>query len=850
MDLIIIDGNSLANRAFYAMPPLKNKNGLVCNAIFGFCNILVKLITENKPKYFAVAFDAHKPTFRHEKYAEYKAGRNAMPEELVVQMPLLQELLRDMGIKVLIKDGIEADDIVGTLAKRFDLDTVIVSGDKDLLQLIDEHTKVWLTRKGISETEVFDLAHFREVYGFEPPQMVDLKSMMGDSSDNIPGIAGVGEKTALEFMHTFGSLDNLYAHIDELKGAKRDKVEKSRDMAYLSYDLATIDTHSDIDCELDELSFHFPFDNVVKQKFADYEFTSLLRRNIFEDNAEIVKESIVECENIEVASLKQLNEIAKAHSNADTIALHYEKYYDAFHFAFDLNTNYFVILDKIKDEARAYFDLLVPFIQNDNVEKVYFKYKKQKHFFDDFGIAIKMPCFDVALAQYLIDPSVKFEIIDKAFDYLGLEIKHMGVGILQAKNILNPKIDEMGFDELYYNLELRLEDVLFDMEQEGIKVDRAILLELTTTFSSQIDEIVDKIYELAGEKFNINSTLQLAEVLFDKLKIPLPKNKKRSTNIEILQEIENEHPIVPLLMRYRKVQKIVSTYLDGLIPHLDANDIIHTEFNQTMATTGRLSSVNPNLQNIPTRDDEGKSLRKMFVVKSSDNIFISADYSQIELRLLAHYSEDEKLVNAFKAGHDIHIYTASEIFHTPIDEVTPSMRRIAKTVNFGIIYGMSDFGLSQGLQIPRREAKHYIETYFEKYSGVKDYMERVVEQARKDGFVSTMFGRKRYIPELQSRNKIVEKLGERIAMNSPLQGTESDIIKIAMINIYEKFKENNLQSKLILQIHDELIVEAKDSEKDIVCKILKEQMENVVELKVPLTVNLSYGKSWFDLDKE
>ncbi len=847
VDLIIIDGNSLANRAFYAMPPLKNKSGLVCNAIFGFCNILVKLITENNPKYFAVAFDAHKPTFRHEKYAEYKAGRNAMPEDLVTQMPLLQNLLRDMGIKVLIKDGIEADDIVGTLAKRFNLNSVIVSGDKDLLQLVDENTTVWLTRKGISETEVFDLTHFRDVYGFEPPRMVDLKAMMGDSSDNIPGIAGVGEKTALEFMHSYGSLDNLYAHIDELKGAKHDKVANGRDMAYLSYELATIDTNSEIECTIDELSFHFPFSNVVKEKFADYEFTSLLKRDIFDDGAEIVKEHSNTCENVEVATLEQLREIVKNHANADTFVAHYEKYYDALHFAFDLKTNYFISLNNVKENTKQYFDLLVPFIQNDKIDKVYFKYKKQKHFFAKFGIDINMPCFDIALAQYIIDPSVKFEIIDKAFDYLGLDINFMGVGILQAKDILKPKIDDLGLRELYYNLELKLEDVLFDMEKEGIKVDRNILLELTKNFSAQIENIVEQIYALAGEKFNINSTQQLAEILFDKLRIPLPKNKKRSTNIEILQEIENEHPIVPLLMRYRKVQKIVSTYLDGLVQHLDNNDIIHTEFNQTMATTGRLSSVNPNLQNIPTRDDEGKSLRKMFVVKSDDNIFISADYSQIELRLLAHYSQDEKLVKAFKTGHDIHIYTASEIFHTPIDEVTPSMRRIAKTVNFGIIYGMSDFGLAQGLQISRKEAKHYIETYFEKYSGVKVYMENCVEQARKEGFVSTMFGRKRYIPELQSKNKIVEKLGERIAMNSPLQGSESDIIKIAMINIANKFKEFKLQSKLILQIHDELIVEAKESEKNIVSKILKEEMENVVTLNVPLTVDLSCGKSWFDL---
>ncbi len=849
MDLIIIDGNSLANRAFYAMPPLKNKNGLVCNAIFGFCNILVKLINENKPKYFAVAFDAHKPTFRHEKYAEYKAGRNAMPEDLVTQMPLLQDLLRDMGIKVLIKDGIEADDIVGTIAKRFNLDTAIVSGDKDLLQLVDENIKVWLTRKGISETEVFDEAHFREVYGFEPPKMVDLKSMMGDSSDNIPGIAGVGEKTALEFMHTYGSLDNLYAHVDELKGAKREKVANGKDMAYLSYDLATIDTNSDIGCELNELEYPFPFSNVVKQRFTDYEFTSLLKRDIFENAGDVAAETVASCENVEVTSVSQMAEIVKRHESAKLFTAHYEKYYDALHFAFDVDTNYFVAAVSEKENASEYVKLLEPILWDDNIEKVFFKYKKQKHFFVDYEVDLKMPCFDIALAQYLIDASVKFEIIDKAFDYLGLDIAHIGVGLLKAKALLEPKIQELELSNLYYDIELKLEDVLFDMEQEGIKVDRATLLELSNNFSSEIDAITDEIHSLAGEKFNVNSTQQLAEVLFDKLKIPLPKNKKRSTNIEILQEIEHEHPIVPLLMRYRKVQKIVSTYLDGLIPHLDKSDIVHTEFNQTMAATGRLSSVNPNLQNIPTRDEEGKSLRKMFVVKSNDNIFISADYSQIELRLLAHYSEDEKLVNAFKAGHDIHMYTASEIFHVDIADVTPSMRRIAKTVNFGIIYGMSDFGLSQGLQITRKEAKHYIETYFEKYHGVKEYMENCVTKAREVGYVTTMYGRKRYVPELQSRNKVVEKLGERIAMNSPLQGTESDIIKIAMINIAKRFADNNLKSKLILQIHDELVIEAKESEKEIVSKILKEEMENVIELKVPLTVNLSCGKTWYDLDK-
>ena len=846
MDLIIIDGNSLANRAFYAMPPLKNKNGLVCNAIFGFCNILVKLITENKPKYFAVAFDAHSPTFRHKLYPEYKAGRNAMPEDLVTQMPLLQELLRKMNIKVLIKDGIEADDIVGTISKRFNVNTVIVSGDKDLLQLIDYKTTVWLTKKGISEIEEFDEKHFEEVYGFEPIKIIDLKSMMGDSSDNIPGISG--EKTALDFMHNFGSLDALYNNVDTLTGAKHDKVVNSKDLAYLSYELATIDTNADIECELEELNYDFPFNNEVKDKFTEYEFTSLLKRDIFNDKNSVNNiQPISNCTNTEVLTIEQLDEIISSHPTPKRFCCHYEKYYDEYHFAFDTTENFYFITEKIGDKLKDFLLKLMPYIENDKVAKCYFKYKKQKHYLHKFGLSINMPCFDVALAQYLVDASVRFEIIDKAFDYLGLNIKTMAVGILQAQDILEPKLKEMEVDKLYNNIELKLEDILFKMEVEGMKVDRKTLVELSLKFNTKMDEIVEQIYELAGEKFNINSTKQLAEILFDKLKLTLPKGKKRSTSVEVLQELENDHPIVALLMQYRKIAKIVGTYLDGLIPHLDENDIVHTEFNQTMATTGRLSSTNPNLQNIPTKDEEGKSLRKMFICKNENNLLLSADYSQIELRLLAHFSNDPKLVNAFKQGHDIHAFTASEIFNVSLDEITPQMRRIAKTVNFGIIYGISDYGLSQSLNISRAEAKQFIQKYFERYEGVKEYMEKCVEQAKQDGFVMTMFGRKRFVPELHSQNKTIQKFGERVAMNTPLQGTESDIIKIAMIQIDEKLNKLNLKSKMILQIHDELIFECPKEEIDIVSNILKEIMENIVKLNVPLTINIDVGKSWYDI---
>ena len=848
MDLIIIDGNSLANRAYYAMPPLKNKNGLVVNAIFGFCNILVKLITENNPKYFAVAFDAHAKTFRHNLYPEYKAGRYAMPEDLVTQMPLLQDLLRLMNIKVLIKDGIEADDIVGTISKRFNISSVIVSGDKDLLQLIDDNTTVWLTKKGISETEIFDENHFRSVYGFEPKKIIDLKAMMGDSSDNIPGIIGVGEKTALDYMHNYGSLDGLYQNVDSITGAKHDKIVNGKELAYLSYKLATIDTNADIECSLEDLKYEFPFNDDVKAKFAEYEFTTLLKRDIFKSKDSITQPTNLKvCENCEITTIDELDKILQSHPTPKRFCCHYEKYYDSFHFAFDTNENFYFITEKIGENTKQFLLKLMPYIENPNISKCYFKYKKQKHYFAKFGLDINMPCFDVALAQYLVDASVRFEIIDKAFDYLGLNIKTMGSGILEAQDILEPKLKEMKLDELYKNIELKLEDILYKMEVEGIKVDRKILVELSNKFTSQMDEIIEQIYNIAGEKFNINSTKQLADILFDKLQLPLPKGKKRSTNVEVLQELEYAHPIVSLIMRYRKIAKIVGTYLDGLIPHLDENDIVHTEFNQTMATTGRLSSTNPNLQNIPTKDEEGKSLRKMFVCKNENNLFLSADYSQIELRLLAHYSNDPKLVNAFKLGHDIHSYTASEIFNVNLNDVTQQMRRIAKTVNFGIIYGISDYGLSQSLNMSRAEAKQYIEKYFNNYQGVKEYMTQCVEKAKQDGFVTTMFGRKRFIPELNSRNRTAQKFGERVAMNTPLQGTESDIIKIAMIKIDEELTKQKLKSKMILQIHDELMFECPKEEIEIISKMLKDIMEHIVQLNVPLTINIDIGKTWYDV---
>lgn len=836
--LIVIDGNSIMNRAFYALPPLTSSDGKPTNAVFGFCNILFKIISEASPTNMVVAFDVGKPTFRHLMYDGYKATRHKMPEDLAEQMPMIKDVLKTLGIKVLQKEGIEADDIIGTISKRFECPTIIVTGDRDCLQLVDNSTCVWLTKKGISEIDMLNNENFKEKMGIVPSQIIDLKAMMGDSSDNIPGIPGIGEKSAYEFLGQYQTVEGLYENVDKLTGAKEKKVREGKDLAFLSKTLATIKTDCDIDCDFEQTKFSLPFSAQAVELFRKLQFTSLLKKETFFNN-ESKNDLKIEKNNAKTLVLnseKEINDILqKNNSGIFSIIFDGEK----IQFAFDENINYSCDMKN----ASLFERILV----NSKIQKIFYNAKLiHRQLFSNIDKFENF--FDVLIASHIVEGS---EIKENKKIAQNLEKYGAGdnyaVALINAKEILSKKLAEMGLDKLYYDVELPLSNVLYEMEKSGIKVDTKILVELSNSYKTMLAEIEQKIFILAGEKFNINSPKQLAVVLFDKLEIPTYNNSKRSTSVDVLESLENKHPIISLIMRYRKLTKLVSTYLDGFMKFVSQDGLVHTEFEQTITATGRLSSTNPNLQNIPIKDEDGKLLRKMFVPKNESNVFISADYNQIELRLLAHFSKDPMLVDAFNKNLDIHTSTASEIFDVAFDSVTPEMRRSAKSVNFGIIYGISDYGLSQNLKIPPKSAKEYIEKYFKTYPKVKEYMTNTIEKAKKNGYVCTLLGRKRYIPEIQSSNKNIMKFGERIAMNTPLQGTGSEIIKLAMNSMFQKMNELKLKAKLILQIHDELIIECPMGECEIVKKLLVDTMQNIVKLDVPLPVELGIGKSWYEI---
>ena len=832
-DLVIIDGNSLVNRAFYALPLLATSTGKIYNAVYGFCNILIKLITEDKPDFIVVAFDAAKKTFRNEMFKDYKGTRKGMPEELAVQMPVLKDVLKKMNIKTVEKVGIEADDIIGTLSRRFDdVHSIIVTGDRDSLQLINSHTDVWLTKHGISQILELNERQLKEEFGLYPYQIVDLKSLMGDASDNIPGVRGIGEKTAMNLLNTYDTMPNVYAHIDEINGKTREKLIEGKEMAELSYKLATIVTDCDFDCKLEDCTYDFPFSQEVKRAFDEYEFRSLVKREeLFNIDASATQLRANEVE----LNTTQLGSLLNS-TNLDKLSF-YTKDKRAW-LALDKNTQY------VFDADQQNMQTLKPTLEDKSSLKIFYNKKATMHFLDDFDIKPKNSV-DVSLGVYLINSNIREDDPKYTLDYVGLSGDTIATSLIEAWDYLTKTLPQKGMEKLYHQIELPLVDVLYDMECTGINIDNDVLDELRPMYADEAKRIEQQIYDLAGCEFNISSPKRLGEILFDELKLNDYDNKKHSTAVEKLQLIVNDHPIVDLILRYRKITKIVSTYIDGMKVWIKPDNKIHTTFNQALTVTGRLSSTEPNLQNLPIRSEEGKELRKMFVPSSPQNVLVSADYSQIELRLLAHYSNDPVLLDAYKTGRDIHSATASQIFGVPLEQVTPLQRRTAKAVNFGIIYGISPFGLARNLGISQKVAKEYIDKYFETYPTIKEFMNHSVEEAQQKGFVSTMFGRIRNI-DLHVENKQTLAFNERAAMNMPLQGTASDIIKLAMINIFNEIKKRNLKTKMLLQIHDELIFDTPKDELDEVLTLVREQMENVVQLNVPLTVSISYGKNLYE----
>lgn len=846
--LVLIDGNSLINRAFYATPPLSAKDGTPTNAVYAFVNMLVRIIGDIKPQYILVAFDRKEPTFRHEMYADYKGTRKPMPEDLRPQIDLMKKVLDTMGISRYEQAGIEADDIIGSMAKRYKGDTIIITGDKDSFQLVDETTSVYFTRRGITETEIYSNDNFKEKTGIEPIQIIDLKSMMGDSSDNIPGIAGVGEKTALSLVEKYGSLENLYSHIDELSGKLKEKVENSKDIAYLSKTLATINVKLDIPVKDEDMGYSFPFGAATKKLFIDLDFKNVLRREeLFLADDEIsvsVKKNKELPEIIEVNDVVSLPKFDEDKLLAVNLGDNLNVYDGEKEYKINITDNFF---DKgiMYGEAVRYLEKLV---EKDKRNFIVYAKKDLRTELNKFKVAFNAFAYDVAIEKYLADFSGKDEKLSEVIAAYDLDKDRIGWSLNEIHDRLFEKLKTENMLDLYEKVELPLSDVLFSMERSGFKVDVATLNEMANEYDKRIAVIAEKIDEYAGEKVNPNSPKQLGKILYDKLGLISGKKKGNpSTSADVLEKIADKHPIVPLILKYRQLQKLNSTYIKGFRPLIDEDTgLIHTCFNQTLTTTGRLSSKEPNLQNIPVREQEGKEIRKLFVSSFENGKIVGADYSQIELRLLAHFSKCQPLIDAFLSGKDIHRITASQVFGVGEDQVTPEMRRSAKAVNFGIIYGISDYGLSEQLKISPKKAGEYIAKYFDAYPHVKEYMNSNVEFARKNGYVSTLLGRKRYIPEINSSNFNLRSFGERAAMNMPLQGTAADVIKIAMIKVANRIKKEGLRSRLILQVHDELIVDTAEDEVEEVKNILVEEMQSAVTLSVPLTVETECGTRWFD----
>lgn len=849
--LILLDSNSLINRAYYALPNLSTHSGQFTGAIFGYMNMLMKIVSTYDPTHIIATFDRKAPTFRKSMYDGYKATRKPMPTELASQLAPLKEILAAMNIPILEMDGYEADDIIGTLAKRFAVETYIVTGDKDSLQLIDDTTTVLLTKKGITEIAFYD-EKMLAGEGLAPSQIIDLKSLMGDASDNIPGVAGVGEKTARDLLAKYGTLDGVYAHIDEIKGKLQEKLVNSKDMAYLSYDLATINVHSPVEFDdLDKAKFKPVFSEEVKRLLKALELTKIADRMTFdgEDSESAARQAEVFLPQVkDIDSLDGLGEVISHIIIKGKFAFSLSRRITV---ATDEECFNIVIADNLFGEGINYsefIDAMKGVFESADIIKVCYDLKNNMHVLSNDGVDIVGAQSDVLLKAYLVDANRNYKSEQELFNAYNLPEGEEAALIYYIDNIIDKELEEKNLVKLYQDVELPLVGVLFDMENQGFSVDVDVLNDLNKKFSAELDGLLSEIMELAGKPFNVNSTQQLASVLFEDLGLKTGKKTKRgySTNVDVLNSIKNQHPIVPLILRQRELAKLKSTYLDGMLPLIDSKKKIHTIFKQTVTSTGRLSSTEPNLQNIPIRKSDGKLIRKMFVA-SEGNVLVCADYSQIELRLMAQFSGDKTMIDAFNNNIDIHRTMASKVFGVPIEMVTDEMRRQSKAVNFGIIYGISDFGLSEDLGVPVYMARDFIAGYFATYPKVKEYMDKCVEIAKEQGYVTTYLNRRRDIPELKATNYNVRSFGERVAMNMPLQGSASDIIKVAMLKVHKALKEGGFKAKLIMQVHDELIIDCPVDEEERVHRLLVENMQNITpDFDVKLIADCSSGKSWLE----
>ncbi len=850
--LILLDSNSLINRAFYALPNLSTHSGQYTGAIFGYINMLMKIVSTYNPTHIIATFDRKAPTFRKAMYAGYKATRKPMPTELASQLAPLKEILSAMNIPIVEMDGYEADDIIGTLAKRFAVETFVVTGDKDSLQLIDDTTTVLLTKKGITEIVYYDKAMLASE-GLVPSQIIDLKSLMGDSSDNIPGVTGVGEKTAMDLLAKYTTLDGVYAHLNEIKGKLQEKLVGSKERAYLSYELATINVNSPVEFDnLDDAKFVPVFSQEVKRLLKSLELTKIAERMNFvgEESGDTVNinQDIYIPKTVDIDDLHGLGEVISHLILQGKFAFSLSRRVTL---STDEECYNIVISDNLLGDGINYsefIDAMKGVFESDKIVKICYDLKNNMRVLSNDGISLKGVESDVLLKAYLVDANRNYKSEQELFNAYNLPEGEESALIYYIDSIIDKELEERNLTKLYKEVELPLVQVLFDMEEQGFKVDVEMLGELNNKFSQELDRLLKEIIELAGKPFNVNSTKQLASVLFDELGLKTGKKTKTgySTNVDVLNSIKNQHPIVPLILRQRELSKLKSTYLDGMLPLIDSKQKIHTVFKQTVTSTGRLSSTEPNLQNIPIRKSDGKLIRKMFVA-SEGNTLVCADYSQIELRLMAEFSGDETMLEAFNNGVDIHRTTAGKVFGVPFEMVTEEMRRQAKAVNFGIIYGISDFGLSEDLGVSVYQAREFINSYFATYPKVKRYMDKCVEIAKEQGYVTTYLNRRRDIPELKSSNYNLRSFGERVAMNMPLQGSASDIIKVAMLKVFNALKEGGYKAKLIMQVHDELIIDCPLDEVEQVKKLLVDNMQNnTPDFTVKLIAECSCGKSWLE----